>query len=137
MYPAEIFDKKEGMAATSFSLQQIILKLAFFNLFLVASLGLLLRSFSFNDIPLNYKFLLHAHSHFAFGGWIMPLLIWLILRYFPEYSARVGSVHWRNITGIIFFSAYGMLSSFPFQGYGVISIIFSTLSIISGFYLAF
>ncbi|MGZ8537705.1 MAG: hypothetical protein ACXWV9_05535, partial [Flavisolibacter sp.] len=96
----------------------------------------MLRSYSFTEMPLNYKFLLHAHSHFAFGGWIMPLLIWLILQYFPEISNRVGLVHWRNITTIIFFSAYGMLSSFPFQGYGTISIIFSTLSILGGFYLA-
>ena len=31
-------------------------------------------------------------------------------------------------------SAYGMLLSFPFQGYGAVSIVFSTLSIVSGFY---
>jgi hypothetical protein len=118
-------------------LQQVLLKLAFFNFFLVSVLGLLIRSFPFIDsFPLQYKNLLHGHSHFAFGGWVLPVLIWMIMQYFPALAKRVSYKHWRNIIFISIFSAYGMLASFPFEGYGVVSIIFSTLSVIAGYYLA-
>jgi hypothetical protein len=119
-----------------FSLQNLVLQLCFGNLFIVALLGLTLRSYPFLEIPFDYKNLLHGHSHFAFGGWIMPLLVWLIMRYFPELSFSISFKHWRNIIFMIFFSAYGMLLSFPFQGYGPVSISFSTVSVLAGFYLA-
>lgn len=118
-------------------LKNFLLGTAFFNLFLTASLGLLLRSVPLlNSFPLEYKNLLHGHSHFAFGGWAMPILIWLVMQYFPSVTSRISFVHWRNIIFTAILSAYGMLFSFPFEGYGVGSIIFSTLSVASGYYLA-
>ena len=137
MYPQsrtiELVDQEKSIH----SLQQLLIRLTFINLFIVAVLGLTLRSYPFLNIPFSYKNFLHGHSHFAFGGWIMPLLIWLIIRYFPELCARIAFKHWRNIVFMIFISAYGMLLSFPFQGYGPVSIVFSTISILAGFYLAF
>ena len=41
----------------------------------------------------------------------------------------------RNITLLLFGSAYGMLLSFPVQGYKAVSIFFSTVSIAAGYYL--
>src|SRR5215213_6092287 len=119
------------------ALQQPLLKFSLFNLALVAVLGLILRSYPFISIPFNYGNLLHGHSHFAFGGWVMPVLVWMIMFYFPELSREVAFYHWRNIIFLILFSAYGMLLSFPLQGYGAVSIFFSTISVFAGFYLAF
>jgi hypothetical protein len=119
------------------TLKRWLLSIALFNLFLVALIGLVLRGFPlFSYGGINYHFLLHGHSHFAFGGWIMPVLLWLIISYFPEVCYRIGYRHWRNITLTILISAYGMLLSFPVQGYAPVSIGFSTISVIAGFYMA-
>ncbi|HEY9364150.1 MAG TPA: hypothetical protein VIQ00_12865 [Chitinophagaceae bacterium] len=119
------------------TLQQRLLNYSFFNFFLVSALGLLMRGVPLlNSFPLPFKNLLHAHSHFAFGGWVMPVLIWMIIQYFPSIAPKVGATHWRNIIFLVLFSAYGMLASFPFEGYALVSILFSTLSVLAGFYLA-
>jgi hypothetical protein len=117
------------------ALQRVLIIISCTNLFILAMIGLTLRAYPFINFPFLYKNLLHAHSHFAFGGWVMPVLTWLITKYFPS-SANIKFVHWRNIVFLMLFSAYGMLGSFPFQGYAPTSIFFSTLSTISGFYLA-
>ena len=119
------------------SLQRVLLAVSVVNLLLVSLLGLVLRSVPvFGGLPLPYDNFLHAHSHFAFGGWATPAIVWMVMFYFPEVKANVSYSHWRNIIVLMFVSAYGMLLSFPFKGYGTVSIIFSTLSIITTYYLA-
>ena len=114
------------------SLQRVLLAVSIVNLLLVSLLGLVLRSVPvFGGLPLPYDNFLHAHSHFAFGGWATPAIVWMVMFYFPEVKANVSYSHWRNIIVLMFVSAYGMLLSFPFQGYGTVSIIFSTLSLIA------
>jgi hypothetical protein len=118
-------------------LQSVLLTCALLNLVLVAATGAILRSvpvFSYDFF--SYADFLHGHSHFAFGGWITPVLLWIMMRYFPELKSANSYIHWRNIVSLLLISAYGMLFSFPMQGYGPVSIIFSTLSILSTFYLA-
>lgn len=118
-------------------LQRRLLIVSFFNLFVVALLGLLLRSFPFfSSFSLSYKNLLHGHSHFAFGGWVMPVLLALLLKSFPAIKETVAYRHWRNMALLLLLSAYGMLVSFPLQGYGAVSIAFSMLSIVATVYLA-
>lgn len=113
-------------------------RFSFFNFFLVALVGLFIRSFGYLPAEgINYKYILHAHSHFAFGGWVMPLLFGLILKFFPRIREGIPYTHLRNITAMIFVSAYGMLCSFPFEGYAAVSISFSTLSILAGYYLSY
>jgi hypothetical protein len=85
----------------------------------------------------SFKNVLHAHSHFAFGGWVMPALLAMLLKYFPEIAATLSIRHIRNIWIMMLVSSYGMLMSFPFQGYAVVSILFSSLSIGAGFYMAY
>src|SRR5687768_17473416 len=95
-------------------LQERLIQFAFFNLLLVSLLGVLLRAFPFlAAFPFSYKNVLHGHSHFAFGGWVMPILLALLIKYFPEISQRVRYKHWRNIAVLFLASAYGMLVSFP------------------------
>lgn len=125
---------------SSYSLEELkksTTRLAFFNLLIVAVLGVILRTYPLLPISFpSYKNLLHAHSHFAFGGWIMPVLFVIILKYFPDLANRIAYRHIKNISVLLLFSAYGMLLSFPFQGYAAVSISFSTLSILAGFYMA-
>lgn len=110
-------------------------RISLFNLLVLSIAGVLLRALIVFPIPfLAYTHLLHAHSHFAFGGWVLPALVFLTLKFFPEICERIAGRHWRNIMVLIMLSAYGMLISFIWQGYGVASIAFSTLSLIAAFY---
>jgi hypothetical protein len=118
-------------------LQRRLLCFSLFNFLLVTVSGLLLRSMPvIGTLPLSYGNILHGHSHFAFGGWITPALLWMIMGSFPEITRRIPYVHWRNVFIVLMVSAYGMLLMFPLHGYGLVSIFFSTLSIAATYYFA-
>lgn len=105
------------------------LGIALFNLSIVALLGLTLRSKILFNIPfVDFKNWLHAHSHFAFGGWItLALATLMVFEILPKaYSS--GRVYLWLLSGILF-TSLGMLFSFPVQGYAFFSILFSTLFI--------
>ncbi|KIC95126.1 hypothetical protein [Flavihumibacter solisilvae] len=110
-------------------------RISLFNLLVLSVAGVLLRALILVPVPFfNYPHILHAHSHFAFGGWVLPALVFITLKFFPEICGNVAGRHWRNIMALIMLSAYGMLISFAWQGYGVVSISFSTLSLVASFY---
>lgn len=115
------------------------IKISLVNFLIVALVGVLLRYKINFPLPLvNYKFLLHAHSHFAFAGWVTQILMTLIVQYVYEHNNSINLSRYKKIFWGNFITAYGMLFSFPFQGYGLFSIIFSTLSVfISYFFIAF
>jgi len=99
------------------------------NLAIVALLGLVMRCKMVFSIPaIDFKNILHAHSHFAFGGWItLALLSLMTYQILPgQFSTRP---HYKWLLYGILICALGMLLSFPFQGYGFISILFSTFFI--------
>lgn len=105
------------------------LSIALVNLFIVALLGMMLRSKILFSIPfLDFKYTLHAHSHFAFGGWVslalMALMIYDILP--ANFSGK--RIYNRLLAGI-FINAAGMLVSFLIEGYAFYSILFSTVFI--------
>ena len=110
------------------------LKTSIINLLLVAILGLLMRYKISFELPfLDQKHLQHSHSHFAFSGWISHTLMVLMIG-FLEYKIKKTEVQFIKkynlllITNLI--CSYGMLISFIIQGYGAISILFSTSSIV-------
>ncbi|MBS1522122.1 MAG: hypothetical protein JST50_14055 [Bacteroidetes bacterium] len=106
------------------------LKISLANLAIVAFLGTVLRSKILFSMPwVDFKNLLHAHSHFAFGGWITLCLFTLMI--YEILPARLSSKgKYTILLSGIFLSGAGMLFSFPFQGYGLYSIAFSTLFIL-------
>ena len=101
-----------------------------FFLLIATFLGAFLRYLLFNPIEgLNFKHLLHTHSHVAFLGWIFnALFVGLVYSFIPENFPAAKKYHrlfmWFQL------SVLGMLFSFPFQGYGAISIAFSTLHVV-------
>jgi hypothetical protein len=106
------------------------IKISLINFVVVALAGVLLRYKINFPLPLvNYKFLLHAHSHFAFAGWITQVLMALIVQYIYERIQLINFSRYKKLFWANFITAYGMLFSFPFQGYALFSIIFSTLSV--------
>lgn len=110
------------------------LNFSLLNLFIVALIGLLMRyKIGFEFPYFNQKHLQHSHSHFAFSGWISHTLMVLMIG-FLEYKIKKTEIQFIKkynlllITNLI--CSYGMLISFIIQGYGAISILFSTSSIV-------
>ncbi|MBX3254551.1 MAG: hypothetical protein KF862_10460 [Chitinophagaceae bacterium] len=104
---------------------------ALISLAIVALYGTMMRYKIAFDFPFfDQRNLLHAHSHFAFSGWISHVLYaGLALLLFPFISARKR----KKYNALIFFNlvnAFGMLVAFTVQGYKAVSISFSTLSIV-------
>lgn len=101
------------------------------NLALVALLGTLMRyKIAFNFPFFQQKYLLHAHSHFAFTGWVTQILfagLLLIILPYLDHS-KYKKYHLLMILNLV--SSYGMLIFFTAYGYKLSSIFFSTLSII-------
>ncbi len=113
------------------------LKIAVFNLLIVAAIGVVLRYKIAYSLPfINQKHLLHGHSHFAFAGWITQALMILLAGDLLKQNGGVGFVKYRWLLNGNLFTAYGMLVAFPIEGYGLYSIIFSTLSIIVSYAFA-
>lgn len=110
---------------------------ALLSLAVIALLGLLLRYTFVSAVPgLNYKYLLHAHSHVALLGWLYPVLfIALVHAYLPAPVRSAKSYSWLFWLSQV--SVLGMLLSFPVQGYGAVSITFSTLHILLSYWFAY
>ncbi len=114
------------------------IKFSIVNLVIIALLGVLMRYKIGFDFPyLTQKNILHAHSHFAFSGWITHS-IYVLLIYFVT-NAITSNYHkqYRFILITNLGCAYGMLISFFFTGYSFISIALSTLTIINSCFLTY
>lgn len=85
---------------------------------------------------LPQKNVLNAHSHFAFAGWLSQVLMTLMVRYLNRQQGgpRMQKYRWLLWANLI--TAWGMLLTFPWEGYGTISIIFSTSSIFASYAFA-
>jgi hypothetical protein len=111
-------------------------RISLFNFIIVALLGVTLRYKIAFYLPfVDQKHLLHAHSHFAFTGWVTQVLMAIMVYYLSSQNEDVfrkyKSLLYANLA-----TAYGMLLSFPFEGYGAVSITFSTLSIFVSYWFA-
>lgn len=113
------------------------LRISLFNLLIVATLGVILRyKIAFEFPYLDQKHILHSHSHFAFAGWITQILMVLLIQYLSQKNKIEAFKSYRWLLNANLISAYGMLIFFIIQGYGFISILFSTLSIIVSYVFA-
>ena len=105
--------------------------IALFYFFLIAILGVLLRLFLILDIPANYKYIVHSHSHVALLGWVYTALTTLIYKLYLTNSSiekKYLILFWSTQITII-----GMLVVFPFTGYALFSILFSTLFLFASY----
>ena len=93
-----------------------------------------MRSFHSIEIPVTYKFIVHTHSHIALLGWVYMGLTTLLYKLFLE--KQEVAFKYRRIFWFTQFTLVGMLLSFPFQGYALFSIIFSTLFLFASYWFA-
>lgn len=102
--------------------------------FLVGILGIFLRLFFVTSVPANYRYIVHAHSHIALLGWVYIGLITLIYKLY--FTGTTKAPVYRRIFWFTQITLLGMLVTFPFQGYALFSIIFSTLFLIASYFFA-
>ncbi|PKH51576.1 hypothetical protein CXF68_13170 [Tenacibaculum sp. Bg11-29] len=113
--------------------KHIKIGLAYF--LMIAFLGVLLRFFSIIDLPINYRFTVHSHSHVALLGWIYTALTTLI---FKMYLSKTNVyIKYKRLFWATQLTIIGMLISFPFTGYALFSIVFSTLFLIASYFFAY
>jgi hypothetical protein len=119
-------------------LKKDLLFWALVNFLIVALLGVLMRyKIAFEFPYFSQKHLQHAHSHFAFYGWLSHIVIVLLTKFYRDvFTEHVVRVIERFVFLGLFLS-YGMLISFLYQGYGLYSILFSTLAFLNTIIIAF
>lgn len=97
-------------------------------------LGVILRFAYIFDFNFEYRYIVHTHSHMALLGWVYTILTSLISYFFIEEK-------YKKIYHKIFIftqiSIWGMLFTFPLQGYGLFSIIFSSLFVFSSYVFSY
>ena len=102
-----------------------LLKLPLIFFFIASGVGVLLRWH--HVYPLEsfaYPYWLHAHSHLMFLGWVFnALVVNAVVQFLPDAPVK----RYTKIIWLLNALVLGMLISFPLQGYGVYSIIISTL----------
>ncbi len=99
-----------------------------FNLVIVGILGCILRYLFVDPIPgVNYGYVLHAHSHLAFLGWVfMTLYVLIVYAYLPGAMLEKRGKY-TAIFLLLQIANMGMLVTFPIMSYALWSIIFSAL----------
>ncbi len=103
--------------------------LALFNLVVVTLLGLVLRYKINFDLPfIEQKNVLHAHSHFAFNGWLSFVLQLFLVEYFAE-NYKADKKFWDRFLLVSTVINYGMIITFSWKGYAPVSIVLSTLAL--------
>jgi hypothetical protein len=112
--------------------------ISLFSLLLVALLGVIMRyKIGFEFPYLNQKNLQHAHSHFAFAGWVSQTLMLFMIAMLQQSITNKQMALYEKILWANLICAAGMLVSFSIQGYGFFSIGFSTASIFIAFLFTF
>ena len=108
--------------------------LSLLNLTVIALYGFLMRSTMIFSIPfLDYRNLLSAHGHYAFGGWVgLALLTLLVYEVLPAGLAQTKK--YQAVLWGIEISSVGMGLSFPLMGYNAVSVFFSTFYILVSYY---
>jgi len=109
-------------------------KTALIYLIIAAILGVVLRSFQIIEIPVNYKFIVHTHSHIALLGWVYLALSTLLFKLYLSSSnldRKYSRIFWLTQLTLV-----GMLLTFPFMGYALFSIIFSTLFLFASYWFS-
>jgi len=113
------------------------IKIARVFFILSAFYGLLLRLHKHVDFfSFNYKNILEGHSHIAFLGWGFLAVISLLGKeYFPKKQNDSLQLKW--FFKIMVYSLFGLLVSFPLQGYRFFSILFLSVFLVTSYFYLF
>lgn len=112
-------------------------RIALANFFIAAVMGAILRYAFVVEIPwLEFRNFLHGHSHVAMLGWLyLAVYAMLVQAFLREDQQRRPFYRYNFIVAQA--SVLGMLVAFPLQGYGAVSIAFSTLHGLASYFFAY
>jgi len=117
---------------------RVWIQVALINFCVVALAGVTLRyKINFPLPAINQKYLLHAHSNFAFTGWITVAFMALMVNYLQQHNVITNYKKYNLILIANSICAYGMFISFILEGYAFYSIAFSSLSILISYFFIF
>lgn len=110
--------------------RSIWLSLSLVNLCLVAFFGFTLRSKILFSLPfVDFRSVESAHSHFAFAGWVgLSLMTLFVYDLLPGQLCKKPIYQW--LLAGVETSSLGMALLFPFIGYTVATIAFSSLYVL-------
>ena len=103
------------------------------NFTIAATMGLVLRYAMLDNIPFNYRYLTHGHSHVAMLGWLYLCIYVLLVKLAVKNNHKL----FYKLFWVTQLSVLGMMISFPLQGYALFSIAFSTLHIFCSYFFAY
>jgi hypothetical protein len=113
------------------------LRISLFNLFIVALFGTVMRyKIGFEFPVFDQKHLQHAHSHFAFAGWVAQTLFVLMISVLQSDLPGLNTNRYRALLASNLAVSYGMLVSFAISGYSPVSIGLATASVIVSYLFA-
>lgn len=105
-----------------------------FGIAILMAIGL--RSAYVLPTNFNYTHLLHAHSHTVMLGWCyLAVYTFIVANFLPKETqskSKYNRLFWLTQTSVL-----GMAVTFPFTGYALFSIIFSTLHILCSYYFVY
>ncbi|TVR77886.1 MAG: cytochrome c [Saprospirales bacterium] len=104
-------------------------------LVIVSFMGLALRYYFIGEVPgLSFNNIKHGHSHAAMLGWAFMAASGMLIHFFVKTTRSLGQYQWMLFLNAI--AVIGMIVSFPLEGYGMWSIIFSTLHVLVAYWFA-
>ncbi|MBP7184633.1 MAG: hypothetical protein KBA06_03915 [Saprospiraceae bacterium] len=120
-------------------LSKIWVKASILNLAIVAFLGIIMRYKIAFDFPfLEQRNLLYAHSHFAILGWVTHTLYVLLFDYLSLNNVAIKNTRsYQILINSNLIVSYGLLLSFAFGGYNMLSTILNFASIIIAYLFTF
>ncbi len=110
------------------------LGIALINFCVVALAGVTMRyKINFALPGVDQKYLMHAHSNFAFVGWVSIALMTMMVRFLILHGVETNYLKYSRLFIVNVIIAYAMFIAFILQGYALFSIAFSTISILISF----
>lgn len=108
------------------------------NFLIVGIFGLLMRLKFLYPLPFfDQKNLMHAHSHFAFSGWVtQAIMIYMIMIVTGIKVSDAIPKKYQNILICNFLGSIGMLIAFTITGYAFLSIAFSFCIVLISYWFA-
>ena len=109
------------------------LRIALLNFLIAAIMGASMRYAFVEELRwMDYRNIMHGHSHVAMLGWIYMALYALLIHYFLP-KEKQDSNFYKKLFWFTEMTVVGMAVAFPLQGYAGFSIVFSSLHIIASY----
>ncbi len=113
-------------------LSKIQFKIALYFFAAIVLLGVILRLTPVIHWSITYAYVLHAHSHTAFLGWLHGALIAFISHIFLK--DKLQTIQFKRLYLFTVFTVAGIYVSFLWQGYKFLSILFLSLFLIATYW---